>query len=503
MFVKIFAMSSLIEKLFKVKERNSSIKTEVIAGLVVFVSMCYALPINASILSAMEGMSQAGIFAMTALISALVTLLMAFIANYPIILSAGMGLNSYLAYTVAVANGYTWQQAMILLTISGILFFAFSLTPVRKWLINALPNGVKYIISAALGAFIVFVGLKNSGVIVSNDSTLVELGNLLNPSTLIAIVAAFVGFGFMFSRKKMLSNLAIPVAILFAAVVGLITFIIMQSIGALTTDASGSWVYTLDAIEDETVNLPIAPWVDDVSFGLDGVSDVIFFGVFSESGYTASEFGSDIVSVFSNPVSYVAIFSLIFVNLFDTTATLLTVGRNVGVIDEQGNMHNYQRVVMADATGALICGPLGTSTVTSFAESNVGVEMGAKTGLTAVVAALCFFLCAFIYPVFSVFTAGCVSAPALICVGTLIFVNNFKSIEFNDQLLVFTGFIVVIFTILTYSLANGIGIGLICYVIMLLFAKRKNEISISLLVITGIFLLSFILTAILPLIGST
>lgn len=489
-------MSNVLEKIFKIKAKGSTLKNEIIGGLIVFVSMCYVLPLNASILSDM-GMNSAGVFAMTALVSAAVTFVMGFVANYPVVLSAGMGLNAYLAYTVCLGSGFTWQQTMILLTISGIIFFGFSLTPVRKWIINAIPNGLKYVISAALGAFICFVGLKNSGIIISNESTFVGIGNFANPGTIIAIVCAFICFGLMFSKKKMLSSLAIPIAVLCAAIIGLIVSISLSYTDGLTF-LEGQWQYQ-GYLQGENVTLPIVPWLDNtLSFGLSGVEDVVFYSVFNGDGYGAAEFGNDIVTVLANPVSYIAIFSLIFVNLFDTTATLLAVGRNIGIIDEHGQMQNYQKAVLADAAGALICAPLGTSTVTSFAESNIGVEMGAKTGLSAVVAGLVFVLSAFIYPVFSVFTAGCVSAPALICVGTLIFVNNFKSLDFKDQILIFAGFITVIFTLLTYSIASGIGIGLISYVIMLLFAGRKKELNLTLIIISIVFLISFALSAIMP-----
>ena len=295
---------------------------------------------------------------------------------------------------------------------------------------------------------------------------LVTLGSLLNPSTLIAIVSIILCFGMMFSKNKILSTLAIPICILFAAIAGVIVSSIMISNGNLDYVA-GSWIYKSETLQNMAVKLPIAPWLEkDMQWGMSGVKDVLFFGLL-DSNYSGQDFQSDIVKVFSNPTSYVAIFSLMFVNLFDTTATLLAVGRNTGIINEEGKMQNYQKAVLADAVGAAVCGPLGTSTVTSFAESNIGVEMGAKTGLAAVVAGLKFLLSGFIYPVFSIFTAGSVTAPALVCVGAMIFVGNFKDINFSDRVVAFTGFIMVIFSLLTYSIASGIGIGLIAYVVML------------------------------------
>lgn len=490
-------MKKILEKFFHVSEKGSSIKNEVIGGLITFIAMCYILPVNASILSAM-GMNTMGVFAMTALVGALVTFIMGFVANYPVVLSAGMGLNAYLAYTIAGSAGFTWQQCMILLTISGILFFVFSLTPVRKIIIESIPKDLQLIISSALGAFICFVGLKNSGVIVQDGGTLVTLGSLLNPSTLIAIVSIILCFGMMFSKNKILSTLAIPICILFAAIAGVIVSSIMISNGNLDYVA-GSWIYKSETLQNMAVKLPIAPWLEkDMQWGMSGVKDVLFFGLL-DSNYSGQDFQSDIVKVFSNPTSYVAIFSLMFVNLFDTTATLLAVGRNTGIINEEGKMQNYQKAVLADAVGAAVCGPLGTSTVTSFAESNIGVEMGAKTGLAAVVAGLMFLLSGFIYPVFSIFTAGSVTAPALVCVGAMIFVGNFKDINFSDRIVAFTGFIMVIFSLLTYSIASGIGIGLIAYVVMMLFSKRRKEVCLPIYIITLFFILSFALSAILPL----
>lgn len=490
-------MKKILEKFFHVSEKGSSIKNEVIGGLITFIAMCYILPVNASILSAM-GMNTMGVFAMTALVGALVTFIMGFVANYPVVLSAGMGLNAYLAYTIAGSAGFTWQQCMILLTISGILFFVFSLTPVRKIIIESIPKDLQLIISSALGAFICFVGLKNSGVIVQDGGTLVTLGSLLNPSTLIAIVSIILCFGMMFSKNKILSTLAIPICILFAAIAGVIVSSIMISNGNLDYVA-GSWIYKSETLQNMAVKLPIAPWLEkDMQWGMSGVKDVLFFGLL-DSNYSGQNFQSDIVKVFSNPTSYVAIFSLMFVNLFDTTATLLAVGRNTGIINEEGKMQNYQKAVLADAVGAAVCGPLGTSTVTSFAESNIGVEMGAKTGLAAVVAGLMFLLSGFIYPVFSIFTAGSVTAPALVCVGAMIFVGNFKDINFSDRVVAFTGFIMVIFSLLTYSIASGIGIGLIAYVVMMLFSKRRKEVCLPIYIITLFFILSFALSAILPL----
>ena len=489
-------MKKFLDKFFHISEKKSSIKTEIIAGLVTFIAMCYILPVNASILSDPNGMAMNsfGVFAITALLGAFVTFIMGFVANYPVVLSAGMGLNAYLSYTICSASGYTWQQGMILLTISGLIFFVFSLTPVRKIIIESIPKNLKYIISSALGAFICLVGLVNSGIIV-NGATIVELGSLLNPSTLIALVSVILCFALTVSKNKIVSTLAIPICIVVAATAGLITSTIMINNGSIVQD-NGTWVYTSELLSKFNCKLPIAPWLDSsVKWGINGVDQVFAYGLFTDT-YDGKQFGADLVKVLTNPTSYVAIFSLMFVNLFDTTATLLAVGRNSGIIDENGKMQNYQKAVLADAVGAAICAPLGTSTVTSFAESNVGV----RTGLAAVVAGFMFLLSAFIYPVFSIFTAGSVTAPALICVGAMIFIGSFKDIDFSDRIVSFTGFITIIFSILAYSISSGIGIGIICYVVMMLIAKRGKEIGTPIYVIAGLFIFSFVLTAIMPII---
>ena len=487
-----------IERFFKIKENNSSIRVEIIGGIITFVAMSYILPVNAAILSDM-GMNQAGVFAMTAIVTCIVTLIMGLIANYPIALSAGMGLNAFLAYTLSATLGFeTWQQKMILLTIAGLIFFVFSLTPIRKKIIEAIPANLRHSISAALGAFIIFVGLSGSGIIVSNPSTHVALGNIADPAVFIGLAAILVCLGMMFVRKPIVRKIAIPITILVAMLLSVLVSEMMIELGALVETESG-WAYNtgISIIDSSAVNIPIPPWYADVHFGLSGAKDVVFFGLLS-SDYSGSDFGADIVHILSTPASYIAIFSLIFVNLFDTTATLIAVGDKTGIIDENGKMHNYQRAVMADATGALICAPLGTSTVTSFVESNVGVSMGAKTGLMAVTTAILFLLSAFIYPIFSVFTAGSVTTAALVAVGLMIVSGALQGFERGDIISVFTAIITIIFALLTYSISNGITVGIIAYIVMMLVAKRGKELSAPIYIIGIVGLLSTFLQAWLP-----
>ncbi len=491
----------ILNKIFHLNEKQASLKNEIIGGLVTFVAMCYILPINANILSNM-GMNRAGVFAITAIVSFIVTFIMGTVANYPITLSAGMGLNAYIAYTLP-GDMFSWHQKMILLTVGGLLFFVFSLTPIRKIIIESIPKDLRCMISMALGGFITFVGLKGSGLIVSSPSTFVTFGSFSDPAMLIAFVSVILCMGLTFSERKWISSMAIPISIVFAAIAGVITSSLMIHFNSLVHVDNVGWVYSFanyDLIDNVVVsNLPIVPWKDGAMFGVQGIQDVFLYGVFtSNSGdpYSLAELGKDIGYIFTKPITYIAIFSLMFVNLFDTTATLIAIGEKTGLIDENGKMQNYNKAVIADATGALICAPLGTSTVTSFAESNVAVSLGAKTGLSAVITSLLFLLSAFIYPVFSVFTSGSVTAAALVSVGTIIVVNAVISVNKEDLIACFTCFIGIIFSILTYSISNGIGVGLIAYIVMMLFARRTKEIKIPVVVIAILFLVSYVLTTI-------
>ncbi len=486
---------NFLEKVFHIKENQSSLKNEIVGGICTFIAMCYILPINSSILSD-AGMSSSGVFIMTALLSFLVTLIMGLVANYPVVLSAGMGLNAFLAYTIILEQGMSWQDGMILLTVSGILFFIISLTPIRRKLIDSIPMNIKLIISASLGAFICFVGLKNSLVIASSESTYVTLNTFLDPAVLLSVVGIIICFGLMFVKNKTIKTLAIPITIAGVAVIGLIISTIMIETGTIGLNETGQWVYNIPGILENETKLPIWPGYDSsVKFAdFSGVQEVFLYGIFSDENY---DFAQGLVNVFTNPVSYVGIFSLIIVNMFDTTATLLAVGRDIKLIDENGKMKNFQRAVIADAAGALICGPLGTSTVTSFAESSVGVNLGARTGFAAIVAGFMFFLSIFIYPVFYIFTAGSVTSAALVCVGSLIFYNNMKEIEWKDMLIGMTAFVMIIFSVLTYSISNGIGIGLITYCVMMLFSRRGKEVGIPIYITALLFILSFAASALM------
>lgn len=483
-------MNRALDKFFKLSARKSNFKTEILAGIVTFIALIYILPVNTNIIGGGMGMNENGVFAATAILSGLCCIIMGMLANVPFVLSAGMGMNAFLAYTVGGSMGFSWQESMILLFASGILFFILSVTPIRTKMMAKFPKDIKLIISAGLGAFIAFVGLRNGGVITQGSGTPVALGDFSNPGVLIAIIGIILVLGFMFSKVKFLKRFSIPLVLLIAAVVATV-------ISTILINANGSSAEAVGAL-----GLPVAPWdSENLNWLPRGLQDVLFFGFISKNpAYMPDKsFGAMLANVFSNPATYIAIFSLIFVNLFDTTATVLTLSNKVGLINEEtGAIKGGNRIVIADAIGSLVCAPLGTSTTTTFAESSIGVELGARTGIASITTGLLFILSAFIYPVFSFFSVGSVTAPALVAVGALIFTENFKGINWKDPIASVTGFITVIFMLLTYSLADGLGIGLIAYVVMMLFAGRHKELNVVLYILCAFFILSFGLNALLP-----
>ena len=459
---------SFLNKIFAFEKRGAKLSAEILGGLVTFLAMIYILPTNSGILGDMAGIDPQGVFVATAIVSAIVTLIMGFYGNFPIVLSAGMGVNAYLAYTVWTEFN-SWQAALLIMFLAGIVFAVISLSPLRKIMIDAIPNDIKYIISAGLGAFIAFVGFKGSGIIIANGATLVGLGNLQDPMVLLSLFGLVLVLVFMFVRNKLLNQLAIPIAMV--AVVA-IAVIVWNAFGI--SDGSAFTFVELQKV-----------FTDSKNWGGQGFGNVAF-----------KIFEGDLwANALTNPSTYAFIFSLVLINLFDTTATILAVGRGAGIVSEDGELIGGTKAVTADAIGAVICAPLGTSTVTSFAESGIAVEMGAKTGMAAVVAGFLFLLSAFIYPVFHIFTEPAVTSMALISVGGLIFINNLKAINWEDKIIGFTAFFTIMLILLTYSISDGLGIGLILYVVMMLVSKRAKEVKIPMYVVSFIFVIYFVLKA--------
>jgi AGZA family xanthine/uracil permease-like MFS transporter len=450
-------IKQLLNHYFKVEERQTTIVKEIICGVIVFLAMVYILPVNMQIFSSI-GMSSGAIFAATAITSAIATLIMGLVANVPIALSTGMGLNAFVAFTVCTELGYTWQEGLALIFISGIIFFIFSMTGLRVKIVDAIPKDIKIAISSGIGFFIAFVGLKSAGIITSSSSTLVKLGDLSNPTVLLGLFGIILVF-ILINLKGFVKTFAIIITMVVVAIVGLI-------LGAL-------------GIKDMPAFAANASDISDLS---------------QSFGVAFKHFGS----VLARSESYAVIFAIVFVNLFDTTATIVAIGEKTGIINQEGKLINGKKVMLADATGSIVGGLLGTSTVTPFAESTIGVESGARTGLSSVVTALLFLLSLVIYPFFSVFSsvgeAGLtpVTSMALVLIGAVMF-KNIKDINWHDQIVTFTAFMILILMILTYSISDGIGIGIIIYVLMMLISKRGKEVSPIMYIVAFFFIVNFIL----------
>ncbi len=478
-------MKNALNKVFRLEDRGGKIGIELLAGVITFIAMIYILPVNSSILGAME-MSEQGVFAATAIISGIITIFMGLYGNFPVVLSAGMGVNAYLAFTVYKAYN-NWIAALIVMFLAGSVFLLLTLTALREKIINAIPNDIKYILSAALGGFIAFVGLKNAGIIASDGATFVTLGNLGEPRVLIAMIGILLVFALSAINNPKLKQLAIPISMGVILVLGIVV-----NYAIFYNGGSGSYA---------TNGLPF--YDTNASWGISGLGDVAFKiftgGEIVTNAQSAAptietvSAGKAWLDVIATPATYAFIFSLVLVNLFDTTATMMAVGREAGIVDENGNLIDGRRALLADAVGAAVCAPLGTSTVTTFAESSVGTSIGARTGLSAVMAGVLFLLSAFIYPLFTPLTSSTITSLALVAVGASMFTNNLKHINWDDAIIGITAFVTFILTLLTYSISEGLGFGLIVYILMMLVSKRYKEINPFMYGIAGFYVVYFIL----------
>ncbi len=446
---------------FKLDERKTSIKVELLAGLTTFLAMAYILPVNSSML-AKTGMPFGGVFFATAIAAAIASLVMGLYAHYPVALAPGMGLNAFFTFTVVFSYGLSWKAALAAVFISGVLFLAISLTGLRRIIIKAIPSGLKYAVGAGIGFFITFIGLKNAGIIVADGATFVGLGDFTHPTVLlglfgIVLVVVLYSLGFKFS---------LIVAIIATAVVGLV-------LNAIGVDMMPSYS----------------------SSGLGG----LWSGVKETVGACFSGFGE----LFSNPRVFGIIFAFLFVDFFDTAGTLMAVGTPAGLLDENGELVDSGKAFLADAIGTVGGALLGTSTVTSYIESATGIEQGGKSGLTAVVVGILFILSLVIYPLLSVVNGvvvgtdtfgdpivySPVTAMALVMVGALM-VQQLKFVDWNDKAVLVSAFLTIIFMILSYSIATGIAIGFIFYPIAMLAMRRHREVNLVMYILAGLFILS-------------
>lgn len=438
----------MLEKLFKLQQKKTTVKTEVIAGLTTFLAMAYILGVNPSILGGdLTGMDPTSVFLATAISSAIACILMGVMANYPVALAPGMGVNALFTYTVCLQYGYTFEEALAAVFVSGIVFIVISITGIRKLIINSIPKNMKLAIGAGIGFFIAFIALKNAGIVVANESTFVALGNLKDPAVLLAVFGILITIALMVKGM----NAAPFYGLLITAVIG----IVLGMSGVAGMPVLPSTLLTTDF----TMN-------------------------------TAGAFLRGMGGLFSHDNWIIVIFSFLFVDFFDTAGTLVAVGNNIGLVDEKGEMEGIEKALLADSVGTVVGAALGTSTVTSFVESGAGVAAGGRTGLTAVTTGVCFILSIFLSPLVLSVAVNAVTAPAIFVVGILMS-KQLKGIDWDDTAIAACAFITIIFMILAYSISDGLALGFVVFGLAMVCSGRTKEVSPICWALIVVFILYF------------
>lgn len=449
-----------MEKLFKLKEHNTTVKTEVMAGITTFLTMAYILAVNPNMLSA-SGMDSGAVFTATALASALATFIMAFWANYPIALSAGMGLNAYFAYTVCLGQlqgiDDPWKIALAAVLVEGIIFIILSFFKLRETIVNAIPENLKYGITSGIGLFIAFVGLKGAGVVVSDDSTLVALGNFGRPEVALCLIGILV--------IAVMNHYNVKGSILWGILITWILGIIAQLTG---------WY----VVDPDAGAASLIPSLSASSFIPPSISSTFCKFDFAWIGSHLSEF-------------VVIVFSFLFVDMFDTIGTVIGVAEKADLLDEDGNLPRVGRVLMADAIGTVAGSMLGTSTVTSFVESSSGVAEGGKTGLTAMTTGILFLVALFLSPIFLAIPSFA-TAPALVIVGFFM-ASSIKKMNFDGDLAdSIGGYLAFLMMPLTYSIANGIMFGVLAWFIIKVCSGQLKKIHPVMYIVCALFIIRVI-----------
>lgn len=450
----------VLDKLFHLKEHNTDVKTEVIAGITTFMTMAYILAVNPSILSE-AGMNSGAIFTATAISAVIGTLLMALFANYPFVLAPGMGLNAYFTYTVVIGMGYTWETALAAVLVEGVIFIVLSLTNVREAIFNAIPLQLKHAVTVGIGLYIAFIGLQNAKIVV-DGSTLVTL------------------FSFKGSVENGTFNTQ-GICVVLALIGIIVTAILMvkKIKGGILWGILGTWVLgmicQLTGLYDPSVNGSLFP---DFSNGISVPSlEPIFFKM-DFSQFLSLDF-------------LVVVFAFLFVDLFDTLGTLMGVASKAELLDKDGKLPKVKGALMADAIATTAGAMLGTSTVTTFVESASGVAEGGRTGLTSVVSAILFGLSLFLSPIFLAIPSFA-TAPALVMVGFLMMTSIVK-IDFTDYTEAIPAFIAVMAMPFMYSISEGIAMGVISYVIINLVIGKHKKITPLMYVLAVLFILKYVM----------
>ena len=450
----------MLEKLFKLKENDTTVKTEVIAGLTTFMTMAYILAVNPSMLNA-AGMDTNAALIATALAAFIGTLAMAFLANYPFALASGMGLNAYFAYTVCGSMGYSWQVALLAVFAEGIVFIALSLTNVREAIFNAIPLTLKHGVSAGIGLFIAFVGLQGAHLVVNSDSTLTTTvdfaGNFHTEGicAVLAIVGLFITIVLYIKGFKG----AILIGIIATWILGMI----MQAVGVYRVDVEGGF-YSL---------FPNLAFVDLTDLGKT-------FG----QCFRADLSGVSVINFI------VVLLSFLFVDIFDTLGTLVGVATKADMLDSDGKLPRIKQALLADAIATSAGAIIGTSTTTTYVESSAGVAAGGRTGLSSIVTGLLFLVSIFFAPIFTAIP-GFATAPALIFVGFLM-VSSVIKVDFSDLTEAVPAYLCMLAMPLMYSIAEGIAMGVVSYVVINLLCGKAKKITPLMYVLAVLFICKYI-----------
>ena len=413
-----------------------TVKREVIAGITTFLTMAYILAVNPSILSD-AGMDKGAVFTATVISSVLATLVMAMYAKLPFALAPGMGLNAFFAYTVVLTMGYSWQFALTAVFIEGIIFILLTLTGLRQKIVDSMPLVLRRAISPGIGFFIAFIGLKNAGIVSASPATFVTMGNLHDPAVLLA------AFGILLSAVLLIKKVtgALLIGILVTTVIG-----IPLGVTHFTS--------VLDVPPSIAPIVMKFEWHNVLSFDM-----------------------------------AICVLTFLFIDMFDTIGTLLGVSHRAGMVDEKGNIPHLTEAFMADAIGTAAGAMLGTSTVTTYVESASGVNAGGRSGLTSFTTAICFVLALFLAPLFLAIPAQA-TAPALVLVGVMM-MTDVSKLHLGDFADAVPAFVCIALMPLTYSISDGILMGLITYVLLRLFAGRYRELKLGMIVLAVLFVLKY------------
>ena len=444
----------MLKKLFGFDPSANNVRTEIVAGITTFLAMAYILAVNPSIFSALadQGMPTNAVFTATALAAIIGTLVMAIYAKKPFALAPGMGLNAFFVFGVCLGMGHSWQFALTAIFIEGIIFIILTITKVRQWIVDAIPLNLRHAIGAGIGLFIAFIGLKNGGIIVNNDATLVGLGDICHGSALLAIIGIVI--------TGVLLILKVPgnilIGIIVTALLGMLP--VWQIPGA-----DGAVAYGALTTFDKVVDVPpsIAP-------------------IFCQFQW------SEVLSL----DMIVVLFTFLFIDMFDTIGTVIGVSQKAGMVDEKGNVNDINKIFMADAV-ATTCGAcLGTSTTTTYVESAAGVGAGGRTGLTAFTTVCCFALALFFAPIFTHIPSAATTA-ALVIVG-LMMLTPIKQIELDDFSESIPAFLTIILMPRCYSISDGILIGMISYVVINALCGKFNKISVTMWILAILFIARYL-----------